>query len=305
MIDLSPLPLRKMKAVGYAALPFGVLVVVAASACLLGYWVWLGVDQAWPLEKVISKTGKLLLVLSIFPLMKRLGLKAGDLGFAPWPLMWQQFVRGLGLGLMTLLPVMVVLYLLGVHVVDASRVWSWDWLLTKLIGGFLLALLISLAEEPIFRGILFASLQSRVSVAAAVLVSAFYYGLLHFLDSHSVLSGGDLNAFSGFILMQEAFANLINPEITSAFIALSCVGLFLGVIRATVPNSLALCIGCHTGWVWLIKFSKSLFDVDLQSPYYYLVSRYDGIVGPLVSVWMLLAVAVYSVYWYWMRAERQ
>jgi len=295
---MPPLPLM-FRYLLYLLVPFLVLIAAATLACVAGYWLWLAADQAWPLEKVISKLGKLLLVLSIVPLMHGLGLKAADLGFAVRRTMLRQFGQGLALGLLSLLPVMVVLYLAGVHIVDASRIWTWDWLLGKLVGGFLLALLISLAEEPIFRGILFSGLQSRINTVVAVLASSFYYGILHFLDSQSTLSGDDIHPLSGFMLMQEAFANLLNPEITTALIALICVGLFLGVIRATVPGSLALCIGCHTGWVWQIKFSKSLFDVDPASSYLFLVSHYDGVVGPLVSVWMVMAITTYLLYRRW------
>ncbi|MFZ2312129.1 MAG: CPBP family intramembrane glutamate endopeptidase, partial [Methylobacter sp.] len=78
--------------------------------------------------------------------------------------------------------------------------------------------------------------------------------------------------------------------------ALLMVGIFLGVLRAQVKESLGLCIGCHTCWVWQIKMSKSLFNTDFNSEYLYLVSSYDGVVGPLVTVWLILAVGSYFVY---------
>jgi len=74
------------------------------------------------------------------------------------------------------------------------------------------------------------------------------------------------------------------------------VGIFLGVLRAEVKESLGLCIGCHTCWVWQIKMSKNLFNTDSSSDYIYLVSSYDGVVGPLVTVWLSLAIIGYFVY---------
>jgi hypothetical protein len=41
--------------------------------------------------------------------------------------------------------------------------------------------------------------------------------------------------------------------------------------------------------------SKDLFNTDLSSEYVYLVSRYDGVVGPLVTVWLALAILGYIV----------
>lgn len=285
-----------MKYLVYGLVPLTILLIAASLGCVAGYFIWLGLDDQFPLHKIISKVGKLFLVLSIFPVMAALQLNARDLGFTDWNTMRRQFVKGLGLGILTLLPVFVVLYFAGVHVVDESRTWSAAWLLQKFVGGFLLALLISLAEEPIFRGILFASLKQRMAVAGAVVVSSIYYGILHFLDSHSRFANDEVNFFSGFILLKEALLNVFNPDNFSAFIALTMVGLFLGLVRARVPQSLALCIGCHTAWVWQIKFNKSLFNVDQGSAHLYLVSSYDGVVGPLVTAWMVFVMLGYLSY---------
>jgi len=89
---------------------------------------------------------------------------------------------------------------------------------------------------------------------------------------------------------------LLNPNILSAFFALLMVGIFLAVLRTQVKASLGLCIGCHTCWVWQIKMSKSLFNTDFSSEYLYLVSSYDGVIGPLVTGWLLLAITGYFVY---------
>lgn len=279
-------------------MPLAVLLAAALLGCVVGYFVWLGFGDQFPLHKIISKIGKIFLVLSIFPLMASLRLNAGDLGFADKHTMLRQFVYGLGLGILTLLPVFIVLYFAGVHVIDESRSWSFSWVMQKMTVGFLLALLISLAEEPIFRGILFVGLKQRMPVIAAVLISSFYYGILHFLNSHSRFANEDVTFLSGFILLKEALLNLLNPEILPAFWALLMVGVFLGVVRSKVPQSLALCIGCHTAWVWQIKLNKSLFNLDPQSANLYLVSSYDGVVGPLVTVWMLLVVAGFIGYRY-------
>lgn len=285
-----------MKYLVYGLMPLAVLLIAASLGCVTGYFIWLGFGDQFPLHKIISKVGKLFLVLSIFPVMAVLQLNVRDLGFTDWRTMRRQFAKGLGLGFLTLFPVFVVLYFAGVHVIDDSRGWSFGWLMQKLVGGFLLALLISLAEEPIFRGILFASLKQRMQVAGAVAVSSLYYGILHFLDSHSRFANDEVNFFSGFILLKEALLNVFNPENLSALIALTMVGLFLGLVRARMPQSLALCIGCHTAWVWQIKFNKSLFNVDQDSASLYLVSSYDGVVGPLVTVWMLAVMLAYLVY---------
>jgi hypothetical protein len=106
----------------------------------------------------------------------------------------------------------------------------------------------------------------------------------------------DLTLASTFALLVEAFANLLNPEIVTAFLALLMVGVFLGLLRTERKNSLGLCIGCHTCWVWLIKMNKTLFNTDFNADYAFLVSPYDGVIGPLVTVWLLLAVLGYCLW---------
>jgi hypothetical protein len=40
----------------------------------------------------------------------------------------------------------------------------------------------------------------------------------------------------------------------------------------------------------------SLFNTDYNSEYLYLVSSYNHVVGPLVTVWLSLAIISYFVY---------
>jgi len=276
--------------------PLLVLLVAISLACVGGYFIVHGINEQLQLRKVISKLTQLLLVLSIFPAAFYLKLSKEDLGVAVKAVFLKQLFQGFGLGFITLLPVFILLYVLGVDVINEAQLWTWGFLFNKLIIAVLLALLISLIEEPLFRGVLLAGLNKKLPVILAILISAFYYAVLHFLDSKTLIPVEQLTIFSGFQLMSEAFANLLRPEIIPAFFALLMVGLFLGLLRTRVKSSLGLCIGCHTCWVWQIKVSKSLFKTNLDSEYLYLVSRYDGVIGHLVTVWLLLVVAGYFVY---------
>ena len=162
--------------------------------------------------------------------------------------------------------------------------------------SLLFALIISLIEEPLFRGILLVGLNKKMSVIAAILISSTYYAALHFLSPKTDIPVQELNLLSGFTLLGEAVTHLFNPNILSAFFALLLVGIFLGVLRTQVKSSLGLCIGCHTCWVWQIKMSKQLFNTNFGSDYLYLVSSYDGVIGPLVTGWLILAIAGYFAY---------
>jgi membrane protease YdiL (CAAX protease family) len=280
----------------YSIVPLLVLLTVSSLACIVGYFVFQGIDGRFPLSKVITKSTQLFLVLSIFPAMAYLKLSKADLGFAAKAVFFKQVLLGFALGFATLMPVFIVEYALGIHIIDQTQHWTAALLAEKMLISLLLALLISMIEEPIFRGILFAGLKKKLPVIAAILLSSTYYAALHFLDSKTEIPFQKAGVFSGFSLLGEAFANLLNPLILSTFLALLMVGIFLGVLRANIKQSLGLCIGCHTCWVWQIKMSKSLFNTDSSSEYLYLVSSYDGVIGPLVTGWLSLALIGYFVY---------
>ncbi|MGJ0514700.1 MAG: CPBP family glutamic-type intramembrane protease [Methylomicrobium sp.] len=285
-----------LRSVIVAFVPLAVLLAASSIACIAGYFIVLYLGDEFPFRKVISKTTQLLLVLSIFPAMAWLKLNKQDLGFVVKKLFFKQVLQGFALGLLTLLPIFMIEYGLGIHVLDQSKNWTLGFAVQKIGVSLGLALLISLVEEPLFRGLLLAGLKSKLPVVAAILISSSYYAALHFLKSQSEIPLQELNVLSGFILVGEAFGNLLNPIIYPAFFALLMVGIFLCLLRTQLNASLGLCIGCHTAWVWQIKMSKSLFYFNYQSDYLYLVSPYDGVIGPLAAGWLMLTMIGYSAY---------
>ena len=285
-----------MRYLFYTFVPLLVLLAAISLACIVSYFIVQGIGEFVPFRKIISKSTQLFLVLSIFPAMAYLKINKEELGFAPRPVFLKQLLQGFGLGFITLMPVFIILYVLEINVIDETHTWTFGLLARDIIISLLLALIISLIEEPLFRGILLAGLSKKLPVIAAILISSTYYAALHFLSSKTDIPVQDINLFSGFKLLGEAVGNLLNPGILSAFFALLLVGVFLAVLRTQVKASLGLCIGCHTCWVWQIKISKKLFNTDFSSDYLYLVSSYDGVIGPLVTGWLMLAIAGYFLY---------
>lgn len=277
----------------YALAPLLVLLLASGLACMAGYFIMLGLDGRLPLRKIISKSTQLFLVLSIFPAMAYLKINKEQLGFAERRIFFKQLGLGFGLGFITLMPVFVLLTVLEVNVVDDTQILTVVFILKKTLLSLVLALLISLLEEPLFRGILLTGLNRKFTAPTAVSISAFYYASLHFLDSKTLIPREELNVWSGYQLLGEAFVNSVNPEILPAFLALFMVGIFLGFLRTRIKAGLGLCIGCHTCWVWQIKMDKTLFNTDFNSKYAYLVSHYDGVIGPLVTIWLTLALIIY------------
>jgi len=276
--------------------PLLVLTAAASLACIVGYFIFQGIDSHFSLSKIITKSTQLFLALSIFPAMAWLKFNKNDLGFAARPVFLKQILQGIGLGFITLLPVFITLYVLGINVVDQPQSWTVGFMAQKITLSLLLGLLIAVFEESVFRGVLLAGLKKNVPVIAAILISSTYFAALHFMDSQTEIPFQQAQLLSGFTLLGEAFANVLNPKNASAFLSLLTVGALLAVIRTQVKESLGLCIGCHAGWVWQIKMNGTLFNTDLDSKYLYLVSTYNYVVGPLVTVWLSLAIIGYFVY---------
>ena len=279
----------------YAITPLLVLLTALILSCTLGYFIVLGIGDAIPFRQILTRSTQLFLVLSIFPIMAYLKVNKEELGFAPIGVLSKQLLQGFGLGFIVLIPVLVVLYVLKITVYK-GQFWTVGLMINAMTMNLLVALLISVIEETLFRGIVLVGLKRKLPVIAAIILTSTYYAGLHFLIIKTNLAVQDITITSGFLMLGEAVGNLFRLASVPAFFALLMVGIFLGVLRTQKKISLGLCIGCHTSWVWLIKMNKKLFNTDFSAQYHYLVSSYDGIIGPLVGGWIMIVIVAYFAY---------
>jgi membrane protease YdiL (CAAX protease family) len=285
-----------MRYIFYGLVPFFVLLAAILLSCSLGYILVQNIGDTLPFRQILSRLTQIFLLISIFPMMKYLRIDKVALGFPSWWVFLKQLPQGFGLGFIVLTPVFIVLSLLNINQIDYKQEWVVDLLVKNAIMYLLIALLISVIEETLFRGMVLVGLKKKLPVQVAIFLTAIYYAGLHFLIIKTNLSVQDINFFSGFRLLGEAVSNLLNLNNLPAFFALLMVGIFLGILRTQVTSSLGLCIGCHTCWVWQIKMNKKFFNTDFSSEYHYLVSSYDGVIGPLVTGWLLVVVVGYLAY---------
>jgi len=284
------------KQLNRAAIPFYLLIAFSLLGCVVGYGLFITLDGSVELHRLISKSTQVLLILSIYPCMRWLKHKASDLGFVPFKQFIQQMGKGILLGIVTLLPVLYLSYALDITVFNTALSWTLEQALGNLLVSFLLALLISLLEEPMFRGILITAYIKRMGIAAAIFLSSFYYAILHFIKTKSSVTLEEVQFSDTFTLLSEAFANLLNPVHLGALWALLMVGVFLAVMRTHLKLSLAWCIGCHAAWVWQIKMAHRLVVVNPESELIFLVSPYDGVIGPMVALWLSAILIFYFLY---------
>ncbi len=281
-----------------ACIPLGILLLYTLFSCVVGYGVFIWLDGAIELRRLISRLTQVLLILSIYPVMRYLNIRAVELGFVPIQSFLKQMLGGIILGLCTLLPVLLFSYSLNITQLNSHHHWTLESFSLRVGIAFLLALLISFLEEPMFRGILISAYIKRIGVMVTIFLSSFYYAVLHFIKTRTVVDVEKVQFNDSFKLALEAFQNLFQMANLGAFWALFMVGIFLAVMRTRLHLSLAWCIGCHAAWVMQIKMAHQIVMMNPESTLLYLVSPYDGVIGPLVAMWLSFVLVLYFGYEY-------
>lgn len=247
-------------------------------------------------DRVLYRSAMLLAALGIWPLLRRLRLadRAG-LGLAPaWPELRRTWARGVLYGLLILGLLAGALILLGARPLRPIDTELGLTLARTAVVAALSGVLIGLIEEIFFRGILFGGIRRHQPWLVAALVTAGFYAFLHFVRPTAPPLGLPVDWGSGFSMLAGALHKYATPErYYDSFIALFLVGLFLALVRERT-GSIALGMGMHAGWVFVIKLTKKATETDLHSPYVGLIGHYDGVIGWLAAGWIgVLALGVF------------
>lgn len=279
--------------------PLGYLLIAAAISALLAYPIHLFSEGGMPFRTLVTKGALLVLVLSIIPMMRRLNFQAKDLGFAPLQRFLHQIPVGLACGFAILGVLIALLMALGIRVLDPKIALTVPNVSAIFLKALLTGFVVALIEETLFRGLLLSSLLKYMSPVYATFLSAFYYAGLHFLHSEITLPPEQIRWHSGFSIVLDAFRQGLDGQNLDSFLALFFVGVFLACVRLTWKTSLGYCIGLHASWVFLIKITKALTNIDPGAQGAFLVGDYDGIIGYLAAGWLLTLtlVLLYKTSW--------
>lgn len=263
-------------------------------AALLGWPVWQvahALQPEWPFHKVVSRFWQLLLLVGLVLAVRQLGLRGrDDWGYG---LERGRFIRqllaGLAIGLATMLPMTIAMQALGL------LVWRPDFTATLLLNGIaagaLTGLAVAIVEETFFRGLMFRAVSRESGLAAALWSTALLYSAIHFLARARIPQAG-IGWDSGIALLGSAFSRYADPAaIVDSFVTLLLVGLILGLVRHRT-GSIAAGVGLHMAWVWVIKSTTSVTDLDANARWSFLIGSFDGYTGWLVAGWAALMLAV-------------
>ena len=245
---------------------------------------------SYPFDRILTRSVLLVLLILLIPLWKMVSKETSGLIFGDFS--FRQFSQSFLIGLFILAIPVVVLLLLEVRLVVLDLEISFLSILGILLVGIVLACLIGLFEEILFRGFLYGSLKKRVGGLIAALISSALYSNVHFLKPTGELEL-PINWLAGFIYLEQSIGNMILlHQDWDARLSLMILGCFFCLVRERF--NLFCCIGLHAAFVVGIAISRQLTMVNLDSQFLGLISSYNEIIGQLVSFWLLLLV--YAMY---------
>jgi len=245
-------------------------------------------NDTYRFESWVTRSALLFLVLGLIPCIKFFDLSLRSIGHnQTFTNFLKKSLSGFVVGLAILAPVIALLIYLDIRVLANDAQITLTFLFKALAAGIVIALI----EETLFRGLFFKLSENWHGGYTAVVISSLFYAMLHFIKPVEHIDQTLLSFNSGFEVIINAFkgVTLMSPD---DFFALFAVGILLALVRLKT-QALAVCIGLHASWVFLIKLSKELTDGTNSSNWAYLTGNYDGIVGWLSFFWItLLSIAL-------------
>ena len=296
-----------MRALGLFVAAIAAAVLLAAALAYPFYVVLHPLQPGWWFDKIAARLWALLMLLALLWVARRLDLSTKrDWGYgAPRPRWLRQFAVGLVAGVATMLPVTASMLALGLRVPPADLALATVG--KALVAGLGSGLAVGFLEETFFRGLMQGAVvrELRRPLLGIVLVSALF-AALHFLASTRI-PHEQVAWNSGVVLLESAGRNFAHPSlILDRLLALGAVGLLLG-LATWWTGSIALAVGLHAGWVWMMRATVGATQLDANAPLAWLVSREDGYTGWLVFAWTLAitlaAIAVRGRFRPWRRID--
>lgn len=250
-------------------------------------------ELRWPYSRVFDRVILLTTIVGIWILRRHLPLaKARQaLQTHPWRIRLSLLVQGCLLAALTSAAALLYLTQAGpVMWNNASTAHLVEKALTRAIPT---AIVVSLLEEVLFRGVLFQALRERWSFWSAAAIGSLGYSIVHFItpDKAYVFPGGSLTV--GFEYLAHILARIFTTEVLPAIACLWVVGIILcGALERS--RSLALSIGLHAGWILVMKMA--VFSTARRPNVEFgplLGQRYFMLAEP--AVWLSMAVVCMAV----------
>jgi len=267
---------------------FGVGFAVMAAVTYPA-WLLVHTHVDWPFHRIGGRIGQLVLLVCLVLLARHLRVAdRASWGYGlPRKDFLRELVKALGLGIATMVPIIVVMALIGLRTWKGGVTPEAGLLVKLLFKGFATGMTVALIEETFLRGAMFTAIARESGARLAIILTALVYAATHFFVSFRV-PADQVTAWSGLDLVTGTLATFADPfAILDAFLCLFAVGVLLAAVRAATGN-IASCMGLHAGWVWVITFVRETSQPNDAHPLRFLVSQFDGLVGWLVLAWTIV-----------------
>jgi len=246
--------------------PIWIVLIYVSSVFVLGAllapWLYWSAQLAAPLGPVfeyfadspfhryVLRTILGVALLGIWIVSRYAGIRSWrDLGFETHRRSGRQFVAGLLLGFVSLAVIALLAVLFGARhwntAVTASRIQE------SIARALLAAVVVSLIEETLFRGVLHGTLRRGHHWVAALFCSSGIYAIVHFFKL--VEWTEPLTWHSGLQLLGRMMQGFLDLDmLIPAFLVLLLVGMILA-LGFERTGSLWFSIGAHAGWIFWLK----------------------------------------------------
>ena len=253
-----------MREVRLVVIYFVGVVVLAALLAPPLFWLGQWAGATWSVrvltssgfERYFNRAILIAAVVLIFPLVRTLRIRSAEAaGLQVGPRPWRMLVIGLASSLIIMVMEWIIIQ---------STAWfpaGSGGAMAALPRILMTAVVVSVLEETLFRGVLQKIMMRGLGTAGLVL-TALVFAAIHYVKPPAyAVTGPDVGWGSGFALLPHAFwlFDLIPAATFAALGALILAGLILGR-AALMSGGLALPFGIHAGWILGLEFMKKLLD---------------------------------------------
>jgi membrane protease YdiL (CAAX protease family) len=284
----------------------GLLVAAFAAMALFSYPAWLLLHPyfSFPFHRIAARIGMLALAIGFISIARRLGLAdRASLGYGVTRSVFlREFALAFALGVVLMLAVVAMMLAMGLRSWQSGMDLHAFAVAHLIVQALLSALAVAAIEETFLRGAMFSGIARESGAPLAIVLTGVIYAATHFIARYHI-PPEQVVLSSGFAMVRGSLHAFADPlAIADAFAALLAVGVLLACIRAATGN-IAACMGLHAGWVWIMLIVHDLSVPDTTQALSFLLSKFDGFVGWLVFLWVVLIAR--PLYRYYARRARR
>ncbi|HOE11952.1 MAG TPA: CPBP family intramembrane metalloprotease [bacterium] len=197
-------------------------------------------------------------------------------------------IAGIWMGVLGLALLQSAALAAGHRILEPDRVLTLSSVLVALIKSLCTAVVVGILEEIVFRGLLFHAFLRWTRQSVAVIGTSLIFAALHyFRTGHSEIPRNSLwvGPLAAWELLKGWWERF---QLFPDFTGLVLISIVL-CVSVLLSRDIYMAIGLHTGWVFVIQFSKRICDrADNISPLLFGGSQlYDGLITVVLLVAMI------------------